>query len=71
MPGLAAQELIIADGCAVSFEDEAARIEYEICKVRGVVCVCCAGNELPNINSHYFPVDYLAINTLNNRVYCV
>ena len=45
VPGLAAQELIIADGCAVSFEDEAARIEYEICKVRGVVCVCCAGNE--------------------------
>ncbi len=45
VPGLAVQELKIADGCALSFEDEAARIEHEICSVPGLLCNCCAGCE--------------------------
>ncbi len=31
------------DRCAISFEDEAARVEHEICSVPGLLCVCCAG----------------------------
>ncbi len=39
------QEMKISDGCALSFEDEAARIEHEICSVPGLLCSCCAGCE--------------------------
>ena len=43
--GLRPQDMKITDDdrCAVSFEDEAARVEHEICSVPGIICECCAG----------------------------
>ncbi len=43
--GLRPREMKITDDdrCAISFEDEAARVEHEICSVPGLICVCCAG----------------------------
>ena len=65
--GVAVQELKIADGCAVSFEDEAARIENEICSVPGLLCNCCAGGESKICESCMYATSFHRCNKLPAR----
>ena len=43
--GIAPRDLrIVSRDCGVSFEQEAARTEREICQVTHIICECCEGN---------------------------
>ena len=43
MTGLAPVEMKLSDDAAISFEEEAARLERVICSVPFMICECCAG----------------------------
>ncbi len=44
-PGVHPQDLVLRKDCGISFEDEAARMEHDICRVPNLVCSCCSLEE--------------------------